>query len=50
MVHGLSGKKIAALVTDGFEQVELTDPKAALESAGATVDLVWRYEVVVFGF
>jgi protease I len=36
----LRGKKIAALVTDGFEQVELTKPKAALEKEGATVHIV----------
>jgi protease I len=36
----LSGKRIAALVDDGFEQVELTEPKKALEVAGATVDIV----------
>lgn len=36
----LSGKKVAALVTDGFEQVELTSPKEALEAAGATVHIV----------
>jgi len=50
MVHGLSGKKIAALVTDGFEQVELTDPKAALEGAGATVDIVSPNEREVKGW
>jgi protease I len=31
----LDGKKIAILVTDGFEQSELTEPKKALERAGA---------------
>ena len=36
----LSGKKIAILVTDGFEQVELTEPKAALEQAGARTVIV----------
>jgi protease I len=36
----LSGKRIAALVDDGFEQVELTEPKKAIEDAGATVDIV----------
>lgn len=40
MTHNLAGKMIAILVTDGFEQVELTDPKAALEHAGATVHIV----------
>jgi protease I len=36
----LRNKRIAALVENGFEQVELTDPKQALESAGAKVDIV----------
>jgi len=36
----LTGKRVAALVAKGFEQVELLDPKDALESAGATVDVV----------
>ncbi|MGZ9112275.1 MAG: type 1 glutamine amidotransferase domain-containing protein [Rhodoplanes sp.] len=36
----LEGKTVAMLVTDGFEQVELTDPKEALEGAGATVHII----------
>jgi protease I len=36
----LKGKKIAILVEDGFEQVELTSPKQALEEAGATTHIV----------
>ncbi len=36
----IKGKKIAILATDGFEQVELTDPKKNLEQAGATVDVI----------
>src|ERR1051325_1943382 len=36
----LSGKKVAILVADGFEQVELTEPKRALEQAGATTEIV----------
>lgn len=31
----LHNKRVAILVADGFEQVELTEPKAALEAAGA---------------
>jgi protease I len=31
----LNGKKIAILATDGFEQVELTEPRKALDQAGA---------------
>lgn len=36
----LEGKKVAILVADGFEQVELTEPKKALEEAGATTQIV----------
>lgn len=36
----LQGKRIAFLVTDGFEQVELTGPKQALEAAGATTEIL----------
>jgi protease I len=36
MANGnLKGKKVAILVTDGFEQAELLDPRAALDRAGA---------------
>ena len=36
----LKNKKIAFLATDGFEQVELTDPWKAIKDAGATVELI----------
>ena len=36
----LNGKKVAILVANGFEQVELTEPKKALEAAGATTEIV----------
>lgn len=36
----LSGKKVAVLATDGFEQVELTKPVEALKQAGAEVEVV----------
>ena len=36
----LEGKRVAILVTDGFEQVELTSPKEALEKEGAKTDIV----------
>src|SRR5438034_2730093 len=36
----LTNKKVAILVTDGFEQIELTSPKAALEKAGADTQIV----------
>lgn len=34
-MNSLKGKKIAFLATDGFEQVELTEPRKALKEAGA---------------
>lgn len=40
MSNKLVGKKIAFLATDGFEQVEFTKPWAAVEEAGASVELV----------
>jgi len=40
MAGKLDGKKIAILATDGVEQVELTEPRKALEDAGATTELV----------
>src|SRR3978361_1868825 len=40
MGTNLQGKKVAILATDGFEQVELTGPKKALEEAGATVEVI----------
>src|ERR1700742_1709637 len=36
----LTGKKIAILTENGFEEVELTSPKKALEDAGAEVEIV----------
>jgi len=38
--QNLSGKRVAILVEDGFEQVELTSPKQALEQAGAKAEIV----------
>lgn len=40
MAENLSGKKIAILATDGVEQIELTGPRDALESAGAKTELI----------
>jgi protease I len=40
MNNNLTGKKVAILVADGFEQVELTEPKKALEEAGAQTFIV----------
>ena len=36
----LQGKKVAILLTDGFEQVEMTEPRKALQEAGATTHLI----------
>ena len=36
----LENIKVAMLVTDGFEQIELTSPKEALESQGAVVHIL----------
>ena len=36
----LSGKTVAILATDGFEQSELEQPRDALKAAGATVEIV----------
>lgn len=40
MAQQLKGKRVAILATDGFEQSELTEPKKALEQAGAKVDVI----------
>jgi protease I len=50
MNQQLNGKKIAILVADGFEQVELTEPKKALEEAGAQTQIVSPAEGVVSGW
>lgn len=40
MASDLAGKKVAILVDNGFEQVELTEPRKALDQAGATTHIV----------
>jgi protease I len=40
MADSLNGRKVAIVATDGVEQVELTEPRKALQDAGAQVDLV----------
>jgi protease I len=40
MANTLQGKKIAILVADGFEQVELLEPRKALDDAGAQTQVV----------
>ncbi len=46
----LSGKKIAVLATDGFEQIELTKPVEALKAAGAEVEIVSPKTGAIQGF
>ena len=46
----LNGLEIAILVTDGFEQAEFTEPKAALEAQGASVKVVSNKPGKVQGF
>src|SRR4051812_46670859 len=40
MPRDLNGLKVAILVAEGFEQVELTEPKKALEAAGAQTKIL----------
>ncbi|MFN3815483.1 type 1 glutamine amidotransferase domain-containing protein [Brevundimonas sp.] len=50
MAQTLNGKTIAILATDGFEQVELTEPMKALKDAGATVEIVSPKQGEIQGF
>ena len=40
MEFGLKGRKVAILATDGVEQVELVEPRKALDAAGALTHLI----------
>ncbi len=46
----LQNKKVAILATDGFEQSELTEPKKALEEAGAEVEVVSPHGGEIMGW
>src|SRR3981081_1104513 len=48
--ENLKGKKVAILVTDGFEQVELLHPREALDRAGADTSVVSPKMVRVRGW
>lgn len=50
MEKQLNGKLVAILVANGFEQVELTSPKEALEAAGAKTEIVSPVEKKVRGW
>ena len=40
MASDIHGKRVAILATDGFEQVELTEPKKALDEAGVATHII----------
>jgi protease I len=40
MAENLSGKKIAILAADGVEEVEYSEPRKAVEEAGASAELI----------
>ena len=40
MANELTGKRVAILVAAGFEQVEMTEPRKALDQAGAKTTLI----------
>ena len=40
MNQGMRGLRVAILATDGVEQIELTEPRKALDAAGARTELV----------
>ena len=46
----LTGKRVAILVDEGFEQVELIKPRKALDKAGATTEVVSPQEGQVRGW
>lgn len=49
MQSQLQGRRVAILVANGFEQAEMTEPRKALEEAGATADLISPEEKEVQG-
>ncbi len=50
MANRLNNKRVAILVADGFEQVELIEPRKALEAAGAKTEIVSPEEGKVKGW
>lgn len=50
MANRLEGKRVAILVANGFEQVELTSPREALEEAGAETAIVSPVDDTVRGW
>lgn len=47
--HNLTGKKIALLADDGFEDSELSEPLEAVRNAGATVDIISEKDGTITG-
>jgi protease I len=50
MELGLKGKKVAIIATDGVEQVELVEPRKALDAAGAETHLIAPKKGEIQGF
>ena len=50
MAGKLSGKRVAILATDGFEQSELLEPRRVLDEAGATTSIVSPKEGEIKGW
>lgn len=50
MKLGLEGKRVAILATDGVEQVELVEPRKALDASGAETVLVAPHEGEIQAF
>ena len=50
MANELKGRKVAILVAEGFEQREMTEPRKALDEAGATTQIVSPAEGEVEGW
>jgi len=50
MAKRLEGKKVAAIMTDGVEQIEFTSPRDALSAEGAVVDLISPNEKQIQAF
>jgi protease I len=48
--NSIDGLRVAILVSDGFEQVEMTEPRKALEEAGAVVTIIAPKAGAVQGF
>jgi protease I len=49
MEFGLKGRKVAILATDGVEQVELIEPRKALDAAGAITHVIAPKEGAIQG-